>query len=160
MPALNDVGIVFGLLQIVWFVGLGIVLLRTTSRPEAPLMLAAGCSHTVLLLGGTGRTGGRVLEQLLSRGVNVRAVVRSAGRLPAGVVANPLLTVVEADLLSLSGDEPGNMSPGATWWSRASGMSRTSRAYSDRRATWSPGPCRGCAVRSRFCSQPSRSGSF
>lgn len=61
--------------------------------------------HTVLLLGGTGRTGGRVLEQLLSRGVNVHAVVRSAGRLPAGVAANPGLTVVEADLLSLSGDE-------------------------------------------------------
>jgi hypothetical protein len=62
-------------------------------------------SHTVLLLGGTGRTGGRVLEQLLSRGVNVRAIVRSAGRLPAGVAGNPALTVVEADLLSLSGDE-------------------------------------------------------
>ena len=33
VPALKDVGIVFGLLQIVWFVGLGIVMLRTTSRP-------------------------------------------------------------------------------------------------------------------------------
>jgi hypothetical protein len=32
VPALKDVGIVFGLLQIVWFVGLGIVLLRTTPR--------------------------------------------------------------------------------------------------------------------------------
>ena len=61
--------------------------------------------HTVLLLGGTGRTGGRVLEQLLSRGVNVRAIVRSAGRLPAGAVGDPALTVVEADLLSLSDDE-------------------------------------------------------
>jgi hypothetical protein len=60
---------------------------------------------TVLLLGGTGRTGGRVLEQLLGRGVSVRAIVRSAGRLPVGVAANPSLTVIEADLLSLSGDE-------------------------------------------------------
>jgi len=68
-------------------------------------MTAMSDEHTVLLLGGTGRTGGRVLQQLLSRGVNVRAVVRSAGRLPAGVVANPALTVVEADLLSLSDDE-------------------------------------------------------
>ncbi len=34
VPALNDVGIVFGLLQIVWFVGLGIVMLRTAPRPE------------------------------------------------------------------------------------------------------------------------------
>jgi len=60
---------------------------------------------TVLLLGGTGRTGGRVLEQLLGRGVSVRAIVRSAGRLPAGVAANPALTVVEADLLSLPDED-------------------------------------------------------
>lgn len=58
--------------------------------------------QTVLLVGGTGRTGRRVLEQLLSRDVNVRAIVRSAERLPAGVQKNPRLTVVEADLLSLS----------------------------------------------------------
>jgi uncharacterized protein YbjT (DUF2867 family) len=56
----------------------------------------------VLLLGGTGRTGGRVLQQLLSRGVGVRAVVRSAEKLPAGVAGHPGLTVIEADLLSLS----------------------------------------------------------
>jgi uncharacterized protein YbjT (DUF2867 family) len=61
--------------------------------------------QTVLLLGGTGRTGRRVLEQLLSRDANVRAIVRSAERLPAGVAKNPRLTVVEADLLSLSDAE-------------------------------------------------------
>ena len=60
---------------------------------------------TVLLLGGTGRTGGRVLQQLLGRGVHVRAVVRSAERLPAGVADDPRLTVVEADLLSLNDAE-------------------------------------------------------
>jgi uncharacterized protein YbjT (DUF2867 family) len=59
----------------------------------------------VLLLGGTGRTGGRVLQQLLDRRVSVRAVVRSADRLPAGVADDPLLTVVEADLLSMSDAE-------------------------------------------------------
>jgi nucleoside-diphosphate-sugar epimerase len=58
--------------------------------------------QTVLLLGATGRTGRRVLEQLLARGVNVRAVVRSTRKLPAGVDAEPRLTVLEADLLSLS----------------------------------------------------------
>jgi len=57
---------------------------------------------TVLLVGGTGRTGGRVLQQLLDRGVRVRAIVRSSARLPAGTVENPRLTVVETDLLSLS----------------------------------------------------------
>ncbi|MDP2183141.1 MAG: SDR family oxidoreductase [Actinomycetota bacterium] len=57
---------------------------------------------TVLLVGGTGRTGGRVLQQLLDRGVGVRAIVRSADRLPEGTAADPRLTVVEADLLALS----------------------------------------------------------
>jgi nucleoside-diphosphate-sugar epimerase len=61
--------------------------------------------QTALLVGGTGRTGRRVLEQLLSRGVNVRAIVRSAERLPANAATNPRLTVVEADLLSLSDAE-------------------------------------------------------
>ena len=60
---------------------------------------AAPAGLTVLLLGGTGRTGGRVLQQLLARGVSVRAVVRSAERLPAGVADDPRLTVIEADLL-------------------------------------------------------------
>ncbi|MFA4965331.1 MAG: NAD(P)-binding oxidoreductase [Thermoleophilia bacterium] len=59
----------------------------------------------VLLLGGTGRTGGRVLQQLLGRGIGVRAVVRSAERLPAGVADDPHLAVVEADLLSLSDEQ-------------------------------------------------------
>ncbi|MBU2602549.1 MAG: SDR family oxidoreductase [Actinobacteria bacterium] len=61
--------------------------------------------QTVLLVGGTGRTGRRVLEQLLGRGVSVRAIVRSAEKLPAGVVEDPNLTVVEADLLSLSDED-------------------------------------------------------
>lgn len=33
--------------------------------------------QTVLLVGGTGRTGRRVLEQLLSRGASIRVIVRS-----------------------------------------------------------------------------------
>jgi nucleoside-diphosphate-sugar epimerase len=58
--------------------------------------------RTVLVLGGTGRTGGRVVTQLLERGVHVRAVVRSAARLPEGVAGHAGLSVTEADLLSLS----------------------------------------------------------
>ena len=58
----------------------------------------------ILLLGGTGRTGGRVLEQLLDQGEAVRAIVRSAKRLPATCSEHPALEVIEADLLSL--DEP------------------------------------------------------
>lgn len=58
-------------------------------------------SPTVLLLGGTGRTGRRVLQQLLSRGVRVRAIVRPGGKLPSDVADHPHLTVIEASLLSL-----------------------------------------------------------
>lgn len=60
---------------------------------------------TVLLLGATGRTGRLVLTQLLGRGARVRAVVRCAERLPAGVADDPRLTVVVADLLSQSDDD-------------------------------------------------------
>ncbi len=61
--------------------------------------------QTVLLVGGTGRTGQRVLQQLLSRGIHVRAIVRSVQKLPAGAAENPHLTAVEADLLSLGNEE-------------------------------------------------------
>jgi nucleoside-diphosphate-sugar epimerase len=61
--------------------------------------------QTVLLVGGTGRTGRRVLEQLLGRGIGVRAIVRSVGKIPAGAANDPNLTVVEADLLSLGDDD-------------------------------------------------------
>lgn len=67
--------------------------------------ITASAELNVLLLGGTGRTGGRVLQQLLGRGVRVRAVVRSAERLPADAADHPDLTVVVADLLSLSDEE-------------------------------------------------------
>jgi NAD(P)-dependent dehydrogenase (short-subunit alcohol dehydrogenase family) len=58
--------------------------------------------QTVLLVGGTGRTGRRVLEQLVARGVGVRAIVRSTRCLPAGIVENPGVALIEASLLSLS----------------------------------------------------------
>jgi len=66
---------------------------------------AAPAGLMVLLLGGTGRTGGRVLQQLLGRGVSVKAVVRSAERVPAGFAGDPGVTVEEAELLALGGDE-------------------------------------------------------
>jgi hypothetical protein len=61
--------------------------------------------HTVLLVGGTGRTGRRVLQQLLKRGVRVRAIVRSGRKLPHDVAGDSKLTVIEASLLSLRDEE-------------------------------------------------------
>ena len=66
---------------------------------------AMPAQQTVLLVGGTGRTGRRVLEQLLGRGIDVRAIVRSAEKLRAGVAERPGLSVVEADLLALCDEE-------------------------------------------------------
>jgi len=57
--------------------------------------------QAVLVVGGTGRTGRHVLHQLLERGVHVRAIVRSSGRLAPEVAGNPNLTVIEASPLSL-----------------------------------------------------------
>lgn len=61
--------------------------------------------QTVLLVGGTGRTGLKVLGQLLQREVRVRAIVRSRSKIPAEVATHPHLTLIEADLLSLGDDE-------------------------------------------------------
>jgi len=61
--------------------------------------------RTVLLVGGTGRTGRRALQQLLDRGIRVRAIVRSRGKLAPDVAGHPSLTVIEADLLSLPEEE-------------------------------------------------------
>jgi uncharacterized protein YbjT (DUF2867 family) len=60
---------------------------------------------TILVLGGTGRTGRRVVTQLLARGAHVRAIVRSAARLPAEAAEHPGLSVTEAELLALSDEE-------------------------------------------------------
>jgi nucleoside-diphosphate-sugar epimerase len=69
-------------------------------------------SRTVLLLGSTGRTGGRALRQLLDRDVHVRTVVRDAGRLPEGLAGHPALDVTAADLLSLSASQVGELVQG------------------------------------------------
>ena len=61
--------------------------------------------QTVLVVGGTGRTGRRVLQQLLSREMKVRAMVRSVEKLPPGTVNNPNLTVIEANLLALGTED-------------------------------------------------------
>jgi nucleoside-diphosphate-sugar epimerase len=65
-------------------------------------LTAMSAPPTVLLLGGTGRTGGRVLRELVRRGLRVRAIVRDAWKLSAALLADPLVEVTEASLLALS----------------------------------------------------------
>lgn len=59
----------------------------------------------VLVVGATGGTGGLLVEQLLERGLEVRAVVRAPERLPSGLSAAEQLHVVTASLLDLSDAE-------------------------------------------------------
>ena len=61
--------------------------------------------QTVLLVGGTGRTGRHVLHQLLERGISVRAIVRSGAKLAPAAAGTPNLTVIEASLLSLPAED-------------------------------------------------------
>jgi nucleoside-diphosphate-sugar epimerase len=61
--------------------------------------------QTVLLVGGTGRTGRQVFQQLLRHGIGVRAIVRSAAQFATEAAGNPNLIVIEASLLSLSDEQ-------------------------------------------------------
>ena len=61
--------------------------------------------QTVLLLGGSGRTGQLVMRQLLGRGIGVRAIIRPGRALAPEVAGDPHLHVTEASLLALTGEE-------------------------------------------------------
>ena len=56
---------------------------------------------TTLLAGASGATGRLLVRQLLERGEHVKVIVRSAGRLPAGIAGHAGLTVIEAGILDL-----------------------------------------------------------
>ena len=60
---------------------------------------------TVLVVGATGKTGRALVEQLLGKGHNVRAIVRSPRKLPAKVRDHPNATVIEASVLDLTDEE-------------------------------------------------------
>ncbi|KAF9962952.1 hypothetical protein BGZ65_007036 [Modicella reniformis] len=59
----------------------------------------------VLVLGGSGNVGKLVLQQLLERGAEVRAIVRTPESLPSTISSNPKLSIIKASLLHLSVDE-------------------------------------------------------
>lgn len=61
--------------------------------------------QTVLLVGGTGRTGRQVVRQLLERGVLVRAIVRPGAALAPDLARHARLTLTEASLLALTEEQ-------------------------------------------------------
>ena len=60
---------------------------------------------TTLVVGATGATGRLLVGQLLSRGENVRAIVRSPEKLPEDLLNNNRLTVIRAGALELGDSE-------------------------------------------------------
>lgn len=61
--------------------------------------------QTVLLVGGTGRTGRQVLHQLLERGVLVRAIVRPGAAVAPHLARHARLTLTETSLLALTDEQ-------------------------------------------------------
>lgn len=60
---------------------------------------------TTLVVGATGNTGQHVVEQLLARNHQVRAIVRSPEKLSPAFRENPNMRVVEASVLDLTDEE-------------------------------------------------------
>ncbi len=60
---------------------------------------------TTLVVGATGATGRLLVTDLLNRGVTVRAIVRSADRLPEDARSNENLSVIQGAVLDLTDAE-------------------------------------------------------
>lgn len=59
----------------------------------------------ILVVGATGATGRLVVDQLLSRGMNVKVIVRSPDKIPEIVKNNKNLTIITASVLELENTE-------------------------------------------------------
>lgn len=74
---------------------------------------------TTIVVGATGATGQTLVEQLLDRGQNVTAVVRSPDKLPKAVREHPNLTLIHGSILDLSILRSQGTSRIATQWPHA-----------------------------------------
>ena len=79
---------------------------------EFEVNMQAQLEKTVLVVGASGATGRLLVGQLLSQRVNVRAVVRSADRVPAALRDHPRLAVTNASLLDLDADRLKQLTDG------------------------------------------------
>ncbi|MFT5906317.1 MAG: NAD(P)-dependent dehydrogenase (short-subunit alcohol dehydrogenase family) [Cryomorphaceae bacterium] len=60
---------------------------------------------TILVVGASGATGRLLIEQLLMRGQNVKAMVRSTKSLPESLREDPRVTLIQASISELSDSE-------------------------------------------------------
>lgn len=68
-------------------------------------MFIPKANPTALVVGASGATGRLLVRQLLNRGVNVKAIVRSPDKLPDDLKNHTNLAVIQASLLDLSDAE-------------------------------------------------------
>ena len=61
--------------------------------------------NTTLVVGATGKTGQRLVEQLLAKNHKVRVIARSPQSFSAAMLNNPSMTVIEASVLELKDAE-------------------------------------------------------
>ena len=60
---------------------------------------------SVLVAGATGATGRLLVEELLKRGILVKAVVRTPAKLPGSISRHPNLTVIQGEIHRMTDDE-------------------------------------------------------
>lgn len=60
---------------------------------------------TILVVGASGATGQHLVSQLLKQGQQVRAIVRSAEKLPESIRNESNLSIIEASILNISAKE-------------------------------------------------------
>lgn len=69
---------------------------------------------TTLVVGASGATGRLLVEQLLHSGQDVKAIVRSPGKLPEDLKNHNNLTMIHASFIDLSDDEMARHVSGCT----------------------------------------------
>lgn len=69
---------------------------------------------TILVLGASGATGRLLVQQLLERGLPVRALIRPQSRLPDELLGHPLLTITRAELLALDATDLARQTAGCS----------------------------------------------
>jgi nucleoside-diphosphate-sugar epimerase len=63
---------------------------------------------TTLVVGASGATGSRLVEQLLNLGQNVKVIVRSTGKTPDSWENNEKITIIKAPNSNINIDEMRN----------------------------------------------------
>ena len=102
--SVTDQATLHGLLRKVRDLGLPLISVNRLER-ELQQLSKKDSKMNILIVGATGATGRLLVTQLLDRQHHVKAIVRSAAKLPAAIKDHPNLTIIQAAVLDLSDSE-------------------------------------------------------